>query len=258
MKAKEKRELFRKNYGEMLLPHGFVYCKKEEIFLRAHADVALVVRMELFPSGRRSFIRYDAMSYCNGIRWLHPKLILCSLWAEPPSGLQSYSEEIAQTFLLDHETQKQIFFAEILDRLIRVTNAREALDFHEWEIAFYNTGRVPPMLECVAVGAYDRALECARFDLHAALDVYERAKSTYRPYPLESEPPVAKRARATWEQRQRLNEGMEERMKRYAAEVRARRQDVDDLEHGRYERLRAHITENVAISRETLARLGCV
>lgn len=257
MRAKEKYELFRRDYGEKLLPQGFTYCRKENLFLRAHADVALAVCIGINPSGSICSLHYDAMPYCNGIRRpIAPARSFCIPWIEPPSGLQSYSEELAQTFLLYYAANKKAFFAEVFDRLTRVTNSREALDFHEWQIAFYNTGRVPPMLECVAVGAYGRALECARFGLHNALDIYQREKRFCYFYKLEDEPPAGKRAREKWEQRRRLNEGTEKRMEFFAAEVRARQQDVDDLEQGNYERLHARIAENEGVSRATLAALG--
>ena len=66
MNAREKRALFRKDFGEHLLPQGFTF--RENAFLRAHADALLVVRLDLAPSGN-GYVEYGALAACDGIRW---------------------------------------------------------------------------------------------------------------------------------------------------------------------------------------------
>ena len=279
MNAREKRALFRKDFGEHLLPQGFTF--RENVFFRAHADALLAVRLDLAPSGN-GHVEYGALAACDGIRWpLHglsrvavPKGrrwqdILSSspelqaleerrarLAAEYPRARQEPGDgktgeghgqaEVLRTwrevdYLCAHHAQLHSFLADVLPRLVRVADARGALDFHEWETAFYSAAPAPLTFECVAVGSYDRALfharrileRCARAERSVLEDMERIGKASQRLETLK---------RAALEKRR-------EEMRRWQAAV-------DDLEQGNYERLHAHIAENEAVSRATLAALG--
>ena len=174
MNAREKRALFRKDFGEHLLPQGFTF--RENVFLRAHADVLLAVRLDLAPSGN-GYVEYDALAACDGIRWPLRGLarvavlkgrrwqdILSSspelqaleerrtrLAAEYPRARQGPGDgktgeghgqaEVLRAwrevdYLCAHHAQLYSFLADVLPRLARVADVRGALDFHEWEDSF--------------------------------------------------------------------------------------------------------------------------
>ena len=254
MNAREKRALFRKDFGEHLLPQGFIF--RENAFLRAHADALLVVRLDLAPSGN-GYVECDALAACDGIRWpLHGLARVVVRWQDTLSSspeLQALEERRARLaaedlrawreldYLCAHHAQLHCFLADVLPRLARVADTRGARDFHEWETAFCGAAPAMLTLECVAVGSYDRALfharrileRCARAERSVLEDMERIGKASQRLETLK---------RAALEKRR-------EEMRRWQAVV-------DDLEQGNYERLHARIAENEAVSRATLAALG--
>ena len=279
MNAREKRTLFRKDFGEHLLPQGFTF--RENVFLRAHADVLLAVRLDLAPSGN-GYVEYDALAACDGIRWPLRGLarvavfkgrrwqdILSSspelqaleerrarLAAEYPRARQGPGDgktgegqdqaEVLRTwrevdYLCAHHAQLHCFLTDVLPRLARVADVRGALDFHEWETAFYGAAPATLTLECVAVGSYDRALFHAR-----------RALARWT----QSERNVREDMESTGKASQRLETLKRAALEKRREEMRRWQAVVDDLEQGNYERLHARIAENEAVSRATLAALG--
>ena len=275
MNAREKRALFRKDFGEHLLPQGFTF--RENAFLRAHADALLVVRLDLAPSGN-GYVEYDALAACDGIRWpLHGLARVVVRWqdilssspelqaleerrarlaAEYPRARQEPGDgktgeghgqaEVLRTwrevdYLCAHHAQLHCFLADVLPRLARVADTRGARDFHEWETAFCGAAPAMLTLECVAVGSYDRAL----FHARRILERWARAERSV----LEDMERIGKASQRLETLKRAALEKRREEMRRWQAVV-------DDLEQGNYERLHARIAENEAVSRATLAALG--
>ena len=279
MNAREKRALFRKDFGEHLLPQGFTF--RENAFLRAHADALLVVRLDLAPSGN-GYVEYGALAACDGIRWPLSDLARVAVlkgrrWQDILSSspeLQALEERRARLaeeylrarresgdgetgeghgqaevlrarrevdYLCAHHAQLYSFLADVLPRLARVADTRGALDFHEWETAFYGAAPASLTLECVAVGCYDRALFHAR-------RILERWT--------QSERNVREDMERTGKASQRLETLQRVALAKRREEMRRWQTVVDDLEQGNYERLHAHIAKNEAVSRATLAALG--
>ena len=275
MNAREKRALFRKDFGEHLLPQGFIF--RENAFLRAHADALLVVRLDLAPSGN-GYVEYDALAACDGIRWpLHGLARVVVRWQDTLSSspeLQALEERRARLaaeyprarrepgdgkteeghgqaevlrawrevdYLCAHHAQLHCFLADVLPRLARVADTRGARDFHEWETAFCGAAPAMLTLECVAVGSYDRALFHAR-------RILERCARAERSV-LEDMERIGKASQRLETLKRAALEKRREEMRRWQAVV-------DDLEQGNYERLHARIAENEAVSRATLAALG--
>ena len=279
MNAREKRTLFRKDFGEHLLPQGFTF--RENVFLRAHADVLLAVRLDLAPSGN-GYVEYDALAACDGIRWPLRGLarvavlkgrcwqdILSSspelqaleerrarLAAEYPRARRELGDEKTGEghgqaevlrawrevdYLCAHHAQLHCFLADVLPRLARVVDTRGALDFHEWETAFCGAAPATLTLECVAVGSYDRAL----FHARRILERCARAERNVR-----------EDMERTGKASQRLETLQRAALEKRREEMRRWQAAVDDLEQGNYERLHARIAENEAVSRATLAALG--
>ena len=279
MNAREKRALFRKDFGEHLLPQGFTF--RENAFLRAHADALLVVRLDLAPSGN-GYVEYGALAACDGIRWPLSDLARVAVlkgrrWQDILSSspeLQALEERRARLaeeylrarrevvdgetgeghgqaevlrarrevdYLCAHHAQLYSFLADVLPRLARVADTRGALDFHEWETAFYGAAPASLTLECVAVGCYDRALFHAR-------RILERWT--------QSERNVREDMERTGKASQRLETLQRAALEKRREKMRRWQTAVDDLEQGNYERLHARIAENEAVSRATLAALG--
>ena len=258
MNAREKRALFRKDFGQHLLPQGFTF--RENAFLRAHADALLAVRLDLAPSGN-GYVEYGALAACDGIRWPLHGLARVAVpkgrrWQDIRSSfpeLRALEERRARLaaedlrawreldYLCAHHAQLHSFLADVLPRLVRVADARGALDFHEWETAFYSAAPAPLTFECVAVGSYDRALFHARCML-------ERWA--------QSERNVREDMERTGKASQRLETLQRVALEKRREEMRRWQAAVDDLEQGNYERLHARIAENEAVSRATLAALG--
>ena len=258
MNAREKRALFRKDFGEHLLPQGFTF--RENAFLRAHADALLVVRLDLAPSGN-GYVEYGSLAACDGIRWPLSDLARVAVlkgrrWQDILSSspeLQALEERRARLaeeylrarrevdYLCAHHAQLYSFLADVLPRLARVADTRGALDFHEWETAFYGAAPASLTLECVAVGSYDRALFHAR-------RILERWT--------QSERNVREDMERTGKASQRLETLQRAALEKRREEMRRWQTAVDDLEQGNYERLHARIAENEAVSRATLAALG--
>lgn len=279
MNAREKRALFRKDFGEHLLPQGFTF--RENAFLRAHADVLLAVRLDLAPSGD-GYVEYDALAACDGIRWPLRGLARVAVlkgrrWQDILSSspeLQALEERRARLaaeyprarrelgdgktgeghgqaevlrawrevdYLCAHHAQLHCFLADVLPRLARVTDTRGALDFHEWETAFCGAAPASLTLECVAVGSYDRAL----FHARRILERCARAERNVR-----------EDMERTGKASQRLETLQRAALEKRREEMRRWQAAVDDLEQGNYERLHARIAENEAVSRATLVALG--
>ena len=258
MNAREKRALFRKDFGQHLLPQGFTF--RENAFLRAHADALLAVRLDLAPSGN-GYVEYGALAACDGIRWPLHGLARVAVpkgrrWQDIRSSspeLRALEERRARLaaedlrawreldYLCAHHAQLHSFLADVLPRLVRVADARGALDFHEWETVFYSAAPAPLTFECVTVGSYDRALFHARCML-------ERWA--------QSERNVREDMERTGKASQRLETLQRAALEKRREEMRRWQAAVNDLEQGNYERLHARIAENEAVSRATLAALG--
>ncbi len=203
MRSRQKRALFQREFGAALLPRGFVY--RENMFLRLHpGEVLLAVGLDLAPSGG-GYVEYGALPFCNGIsrppfsglarvavrdgrRWediFHAReqwqvmeeqsAQLERQWRENPCARSMEAVRAIEelSYLKRFYEQYFSFFKDVFERFARVTSTREALAFHEWAIGFYNANPMPSILECVAVGEYEKALAYARFAL-------ERTQKTWQ------------------------------------------------------------------------------
>lgn len=277
MRSRQKRALFQSEFGAALLPRGFVY--RENMFLRLHpGEVLLAVGLYLSPSGG-GYVEYGALPFCNGIsrppfsglarvavrdgrRWANifhareqwqameeQSAQLERQWREKPCGFDAEAVRAMSelSYLKRFYEQYFNFFEDVFERFARVTSTREALAFHEWAIGFYNANPMPPILECVAVGEYEKALAYARFAL-------ERTQKT-RQGNLQSRLNQPERGKRNAKRAQERREYQNLALKKNQEAIRRAEQDVDDLQRGRYGRFQARIAANEALSFQSCAEI---
>lgn len=277
MRSRQKRALFQREFGAALLPRGFVY--RENMFLRLHpGEVLLAVGLDLAPSSG-GYVEYGVLPFCNGIsrppfsglarvavrdgrRWediFHAReqwqvmeeqsAQLERQWRENPCARSMEAVRAIEelSYLKRFYEQYFSFFKDVFERFARVTSTREALAFHEWAIGFYNANPMPSILECVAVGEYEKALAYARFAL-------ERTQKTWQGN-LKSRLDPPERGKRNANRAQELREYQNLALKKNQEAIRRAKQDVDDLEYGRYGRFQAQIAANKALSFQSCAEI---
>ena len=180
MNAREKRALFRKDFGQHLLPQGFTF-REKRLSPRP-------MRMRSSPCASTSHPQGTAMS--SMARWppamasAGPSMASpaspcpraaagrtsvrpprsCERWRNAAPALPRKTCARGGNWTTSAPTMRNCTASSptCFPRLVRVADARGALDFHEWETAFYSAAPAPLTFECVAVGSYDRALFHAR------------------------------------------------------------------------------------------------
>lgn len=182
MTSKQKRALFKKEFGELLLPQGFSYYDGKFICIHGN-EVLLGVDMDLTRSGS-VYIQYEVIPFCAGIafpmRGFSNRIPMHDLTMQEgklqeinlSGGLKAYYD---QMFERDFNVQLHNFTDLIYEKFIKVQSVSESLDFHEWEHLFY--GFIPPSnipeLECFQIGKYEKALWYARNLLKHCQDAYQ-------------------------------------------------------------------------------------
>jgi len=131
--AQQKRAAFRREFGERLLPHGFLY--RDKRFIRVHpGQLMLVVELYLAPSGN-SYLQFGAKPMCAGIK------------DEPPCGefrpdtlrsLHPNPELFFQQALVSKDfeerlaAQKDFFFSAIFDTFNSAVDTASWLKADAW------------------------------------------------------------------------------------------------------------------------------
>lgn len=157
LSSRQKRDVFKKRFGEILFKAGFVY--KDNCFVRVHpGECILLVGLDI--ERQNCYVVFDAIPLCCEERVCNPS-IMYRIDSFHKNSSYSFEEYYLKAFENGRfELQLELFNLFVKDRFIQIQTVAQLLAF-ENEILFpvlQDAGRwYSKMLECMQLQEYEDA-----------------------------------------------------------------------------------------------------